>query len=99
MQTDSIRLMSDLEQQMLLEELSSNATQVEEQLKFVVCGQSTLSELESLLGPFEQCEVLGDMKLLRWRFVYTEGGLALSDPQVLTVAIDQKDCITDFALV
>ncbi|HEK1688874.1 MULTISPECIES: hypothetical protein [Pseudomonas] len=99
MQTDSNRLMTALEHKMLLENFNISSTQVEEQLKYIVCGQSTSCELERLLGPYENCESRGDLRLLRWAFVYTEGGLGLSDPQVLTVAIDAKGCVTDFALV
>ncbi|WP_448197096.1 hypothetical protein [Pseudomonas putida] len=99
MQTDSNRLMTALEHKMLLEHFSISATRIEEQLKYIVCGQSTSSELEVLLGPYENCESRGDLRLLRWVFVYTEGALGLSDPQVLTVAIDAKGCVTDFALV
>ncbi|MFJ4111974.1 MULTISPECIES: hypothetical protein [Pseudomonas] len=99
MQTDSNRLMTALERKMLLESFSISATQIEEQLKYIVCGHSTSAELERLLGPYEDCESRGDLRLLRWAFVYTEEGLGLSDPQVLTVAIDAKGCVTDFALV
>lgn len=99
MQADSNRLVSFLEHQMLLEDFSSRSTQAEDQLKNVVRGQSTLIELEHLLGPSEVCGIWGDVRLFRWQFVYTEMGFALSDPQVLTVAIDGNGYITDFALV
>lgn len=84
---------------MLLEDFSSRSTQAEDQLKNVVRGQSTLIELEHLLGPAEVCGIWDDVRLFQWQFVYTEMGFALSDPQVLTVAIDGKGYITDFALV
>ncbi|WP_343594877.1 hypothetical protein [Pseudomonas sp.] len=84
---------------MLLEDISSSSTPVEEQLKLVVRGQSTLSDIERLFGPSEECETRGEVRLLRWQFAYTELDLALGDPQVLTVAIDGNGRITDFALV
>lgn len=99
MQVNADRLMSTLEHKMLLEAFSTNSTQIEEQVESIVCGQSTLDELENLLGPFERCETRGDVKLLLWQFMYTEPGLGLSDPQILTVAIDGKGCVSDFALV
>lgn len=99
MQVNANRLMSNLERKLLLEAFSSCSTQIEEQVKSIVCGQSTLGELEDLLGPFERCETQGDVRLLRWQFRYTEPGLGLSDPQILTVAIDGKGCVSDFALV
>lgn len=99
MRADSYRLLNVLEHQMLLEDCSSSSTPVEEQLKLVIRGQSTLSELERLFGPSEKCETWGDVRLLRWQFAYTELDLALGDPQVLTVAIDGNGRITDFALV
>jgi len=53
----------------------------------------------NLLGPFAQCEAQGDVQLPLWKFFYTERGFELSDPQVLSVAIDVKGCVSDFALV
>ncbi|WP_416465389.1 hypothetical protein [Pseudomonas sp. LFS044] len=98
MRADPSRLTA-IEHKMLLEDLSSSSTQIEDLLEHIVCGQSTLVELVNLLGPFAQCEAQGDVQLPLWKFFYTERGFELSDPQVLSVAIDVKGCVSVFALV
>lgn len=99
MQTDPSHLIGALEHKLLGEKSSCSATQIEAQLNCIVCGQTNLQELERLFGPSEKNEVSGNLRLARWQFSYTEQGLHSSDPQVLTVALDGNNCITNFALV
>jgi hypothetical protein len=99
MEANSGHLMSVLEHKMLLEDISSSATHIEDQLKYIVCGQSTADELENLFGLPYRREKRAEVRLHCWRFAYAGRGLGYSDPQVLTVVISEKGCVTDFALV